>query len=515
MTKRLPTHLLSHPSRLLGDADSMYSRKRRRSPSSSSSSSSSHDEHAEESSRGATRGYFTLPAELQDIVLELVCCSPPPSIQSSSTNSPQLQRDTSSLASLSRVCRHLHYQVASLLWREVCITRPSSLYALHQALVADPERAKLISTLHIGPQDVLPAGWWPLRNRSGPQIGRGSSGYSQLWYERLPEEELYLSESESGRLWLLNGEPSGCQQVAVRDALYVAQRSLGVDLVREDFGVTLARQMEALFEVQAALDLYIGEITRIDEADKMQGLQKHRHCLASKCRHYPPLIVRDTPTRPQSFRVPDGAFLLHDTQLIRHLARRGACTDRFDHPLLFSRSGFDCDVRFPTELRTEAQVRYRLRRRDFSTMVLLEHLPWSKTPLLQEEDERVASSSASSKPLNSAVINTANLGSVLPLARAVLNLCTSVETVSLTGFLPHLLRGGLRVPNLRRVSLGPSLPNWNDQLTLNTLSHIEELRVSGWPLREDPIEIITRHMSRLKRLEWGRESKMSDRSQDG
>lgn len=456
-----------------------------------------------------------MPAELQHLVLEHVYRSPPPWFQPPSTNNPQLERDTSSLATLSRVCRHFYHQVASLLWTEICITRPSSLYALHQALLAHPERAKLISTLHIGPQDILPRDWWPLRRFSVLNTrGRGPIAHAHRCMATSLEKAQLPPHCETRALWPVDDTYSGCRQAAVRNAIKVAEVSLGIDLVKQGFGVTMAHQIESIFEVQAALDLYLCKLKRIDEADRRKGLSSHLQCGARQCKHYPPLFVTANTTRPLSFPAPNRAVLLYRTQLIRHLARRGACTDRFDHPLILSRSGFEFDVSLTMESMNERPPergdRYTARSQNWA-MDSLERYSWYEVTVLKEEDQ-AATDSGVSKPLNPAVINTATLGAILRLARAVLKLTASVKTVSLTGFLQHAFGVDCQVPSLRRLSLGPSMPYWNANPAVTGLSHLEELRISGAALNKLGTRIMRSEMSRLRRLEWDLEDTLHSRT---
>ena len=103
-------------------------------------------------------GYQTLPFELRQHIFELACLAP--ATNPASNGGPLY--DIPTCLSLSLVIKELNEKARPYLWAQISITRPSALYALREAIVAHPERGRLIRHLHIGSQTALPPRWWPL-----------------------------------------------------------------------------------------------------------------------------------------------------------------------------------------------------------------------------------------------------------------------------------------------------------------------------------------------------------------
>lgn len=467
------------------------SKKRLRSSSPSIEDDTLSSPDAQRSKLATAEGYHSLPTELQRIIIDLACSSSPCSEAPSSSSRQRLLQATATMRNLSLVCRQMHEQVTPLLWRSVTITRPSSLYALHQALVANPDRSKLILSLHIGPQDVLPANWWPLRlDRRGVA--------TSLEGAQLP------SQCNDNQFWDLDAPSSGCRQLAILKALGVAQRRHNISLRAEDFART--NMVGAIFEVQAALDLYLGAMKSFEEVKEDS---KHLECHGFECDHYPALVMGTIQTPSLANAPPTQALILHRTQLLRHLARPGSSTDRFDHPILFVRSGFKIDVATPSEKQQRKGsfrgAQYTLRA-DHWDMVRCEKEYWHGAALLQQED-RIANST-----LNIAPLQTGTIGAILSLARSILSFTSRLHTLSLTGFLQHTLDGHQELPWLRNVSLGPPPPRWRASLPLAALKHVQALRVCGSPLTLTDVRIVTKEMPKLEELEWGLVDKLPRRT---
>lgn len=423
-----------------------------------------------------------LPAELQHLILKHACFSPssPSKSFSTSTGRFPLHHDIAMMLSLSVVSRQIHHRVSIWLFRNIVITRPSSLHALHQALLTKPERGNMIFSL---PQDILPRDWWPLR-----LTRHGIATSLDQW--QLP------AGCGSGQVWPLDGRPSDCQGRAVRNALTVAQRSLGIYLLADRSMPT--HGIEDVVEVQAALDLYLIEMRRIE--DKM-GIGIHSQCSKDKCLHYPPLHIK-TNNPFSASTAPEEAFTLYRPQLLRHLARRGAATDRFDHPVLLARSGFSVRVITPAGAQHPQHrgAMYKLRS-DSWNMAKREADSQFESLLLQDEHEPMGLSGDTSSS-TIAYISTLSACRIIHLARTVVNLASNIKTLSLTGFLQHALNGQQELPSLRRLSLGPQPPRWKARLPLNGLRQIEELRICGGFNAAD-VSFITEEMPSLKELEVG------------
>lgn len=481
----------------------MPSTKRRRSPSDDGESAATPSIFAQSARPFSLNHFLFLPTELQQIIIELACLTPPSSTTTSSRSSDSSlpRSDIGTTASLSLVCREMHKQVAPFLWSNLTITRPSSLYALNQALALNPGRAQLITTLHIGPQDILPVDWWPLRKGHAEALdsyGSLSYGVPERWIaSSLPQSQL-PTECEDGQLWPLDCSASGCRQKAVDDALEVIQASLDVNLLEEVKEST--QRIQSIMEAQAALDLFLMHIRSLeqDNADLIKlsrrGAPFRLPCRTSKCSHFPALVVAQDLSTTADPSSSNNALILSPSQILRHLARPGSITDRFDHPLILTRSGFTAEVTTPSR---ERAARYKLRTEEgWHIGEFHEGYEWPDLKLLQDEDK------ADGVTRNAALINTGTLGAILRLTRDVLRLTSNVKTLSLTGFLERALDGNQKLPKLRRLSLGPRLPRWYASLPLGGLKQIEELRLCAAPLNSRDIRRTTKNMKKLKRLEW-------------
>lgn len=107
-----------------------------------------------------------------------------------------------------------------------------------------------------------------------------------------------------------------------------------------------------LFEAQGVLDLYLVGMRRIEEAENRpiqswRASKAHpigtdeRDCRHGECGHYPSLILKGFEGRgPQvKEQQPEGdTIIVRREEVMKHLTRRGAHTDSFEHPIIFSQS---------------------------------------------------------------------------------------------------------------------------------------------------------------------------------
>lgn len=480
--------------------------------------------------------YNKLPAELWNMVIDLACLGRPPSSPNSSGSF--FQRDVPTMLSLNLVCLEMHDYVQPIIYQKIAITRPSALYALHQVLQAHPERARLVEEIHVGPQEILPPYWWPLSVLDAPKPRLAPRRYARLDFGISSHPRRLLSSSldqsslpfgcETRQAWSLDRSESSCREEAVHDALEQAQISLGVDLLREK-----VLGIERLYEVQAALDLYLAHVKSVEEQRPelilmaRPGAQVPPRTTVSDI--YSRLALTDVPAsipslwldlNPQSFRPAeayDGMFVVSYLQLLCHLARPGAITDRFDHPLLFGRSGFDTHLSEPerdnSRLEEPPQVcssgyGYQLHHGTWHVEGEPDTFYWPQLPFLRAIVNN-ATTTQDERPLVARVVHTGTVSSILRLARGVLASTTGVKTVSLTGFLQHAV-GTQRLPSLRRLSLGPSPPCWKADPALQGLDQVEELRICGVSLERDQTWYITSKMKRLRTLEWSLRERASE-----
>lgn len=450
--------------------------------------------------------FHALPLEIRQRIVEVACLSPS---SSTATRSP-FPTDVATILSLCLVCKETHAQIADMLWQQVTITRPSALFAFYQALLR-PSRAALVTHLHIGPQDILPSYWWPLSRvtcvNEDTNLGAADNTYhsiaSSLSREQLP------SGCVDRQAWLWDRRPSQRREAAVYEALKVVQQSLNVDFATECANPT---KIESIFEAQAALDLYLAKIRAIEEENP-------------QCEESPALRLVDIPASARSSSPskqgatppPKNAVIVTHAQLLRHLARPGSLTDRFDHPLILRRSGLKVNVsqaelKGPTNLQP-SNASYSLQAMTWSIEREHEAHEWQRGLDALQDAPQQYTGSGDDGDLNAALLATANMGAILRLTRSILDLLPNLTNLSLTGFLqealvdaepPKSLRdlSRVRLPSLRRVSIGPPLPCWAASLPLTKLSHLEELRICGSPLPFNEAWAITMRMSKLKVLTW-------------
>lgn len=76
-----------------------------------------------------------------------------------------LRLDYGTLRSLTLVSRQFNAAFKPVLFAHVKITRPSVLAEFRRSLVMNPENAMLVRSLHLGPLEELPSGYWPLRTK--------------------------------------------------------------------------------------------------------------------------------------------------------------------------------------------------------------------------------------------------------------------------------------------------------------------------------------------------------------
>lgn len=457
-------------------------------------------------------GFNSLPFELRQTILDLTCSIP----QTKSHHWLRPRYDLGLLLSLSLVSRGLNQQTQPYLFHQVCITRPSSLYALQRVLQLHAERAQLVKSLHVGPQSPLPLDWWPLSEVK--EKGKGDKAQSYLTISTSLDEASLPSGCESKHKFPQHQATPGCRGAAIYDALEAAQQHLGIDLQEEGKG-SGSLNFELVYLAQAALDLYLQQVRAIEDADPSlvkltrPGARVPAKCRNGKCGHYPALVITETSassaTTASDQPAPPGALVLTRTQLLRHLARRGSITDRFDHPLMLARSGYEVSVIVPPEREETEEDAFRSVERGprYETRTLkwdlMKEKEWRELAALREDDDHAASK-GSGEALNAPLIATASFASSLRLVQDVLHLTTSLSNLSLSGFLERAIGSAhsLLDSAVKRLSLGPPPPWWYFDLDLKGLEGVEELRVGGTALSESEVNDLVKKFYNLGKLEW-------------
>lgn len=483
-------------------------------------------------------GFSSLPYEVREVIIEAACLSS--SSSTASTSRSPFSCDITTAYSLCLTCRETNAQVTPLLWREISITRPSSLYALHQSLLAHAHRAKLIQSIHIGPQDILPRHWWPLSSTFVEPERRPEGLLPVKMYDRPHRwiaSSLDRNDLPAGcgatAAWRWDQRSPSCRGAAVYAALEVIKDQLGLTRVFDHLS-TSAQVVEPVFEAQACLDLYLQRIRSLEEQNPnlshaaAPGASVPLQCHNGQCTYYPALILKDVPRRSlealeltprcsSSATSSTNTFVISYSRVLCHLARKGGATDRFDHPLLLARSRFRIITQAPAASGPLAyypsQATYEAHG-DPRGNLYHEISDWPGLKVLQNEARRLTSEGNDAGQY-AAALSTAVVGKVVALARSVLFLAaTSLQNLSLTGYLSKAITAGLSdalpLPSLRRVSLGPYLPRWQGSVCLQGLGQIKELRICGAILGQWAVRVIARDMPRLRRFEWSLENEFVD-----
>lgn len=473
-------------------------------------------------------GFSVLPVEIKVYIFELACQGF--SSVGESNDAPDNQ-DLRTMISLSLVSHEFRTHVLPSLYKHLSITRPSSLYALSQVLQAHPQRAAFIKSLHIGPRGgPLPAHWWPLTYAYAPGEGHFDEtphrviGQPCNWLATTLEKEDLPSGCASRQSWALSAErrPSGCRDAAIHEALIEAGRSLDIDLAaasgtRSELFPPGTAWLPRILEVQAALDLFLKRLHDLErESPELvrlanPGARIPLKCRGGHCDHYPSLVVTGPPSSPRDPpQASNGVFYVSRGDLLRHLARPGGITDRFDHPLTLARSGFEGTIIQPPgygtpsyrEADNESGARYELRSESWDLDGFHEDSELDGLEMLHEEDELCRQCDQTEGPLTGP-LSTATFGSTLRLARSVLKRLTSLSNLSFTGYLERAIAHGQAIKgSLRRLTIGPAPPCWNGPLAVEYLEGIRELRICGAMLTAEGIENMTTLMKHVRLIEW-------------
>lgn len=443
-----------------------------------------------------------LPAEIVWCIVEVACHDSPRSRKGSMAG---LDPDT--VLKLSLVNREVYHHVRTIQYRIIKITSLSALYALHQTLLARPELGKLIKSLHVGPCDTLPPGWWPLARAFDSKAPFRKGPYT--WIMSSLKASQLPSHCQERQAWPVNRSlHTSCRDCAVHEALKAVQKDLDVNLLREDHshcGLFIGSTwLTRVFKCQAALDLWLAAVKRLEDDDpSLAHLGQPNSgfspkCLFRHCTHFPRLVIEggDLPATSEG----ENVLMLTQAQLLAHLARRGAVTDRFDHPLHFMRSGYR--GRVVTSREVVCYENIQSGRAHYSVGGRRPTGSSYDGAAVQRDQFRYEVArprDASSFTLTS----TPTMTLTLEWVRGLLAGATSLENLSLTGYLDQALCGNdspASLRALRRLSVGPSPHFLNMEKQLPSLDNLEALRACGYILKLREAEKISSGMPKLRRI---------------
>lgn len=412
------------------------------------------------------------------------------------------------MSNLLLVSRDVYALVAADWYRVVRIARPSTLASFLLAVIAKPALGQLVTSLWLGPKDLLPRDWWPMGPLHGPDkafqerhVATSLSDVRLLPRGYAPRQRWSLTDSE------VHG-PSR-RDKAVLEAISVAQEFLGVDLERPRHSPTGGEIGSMLWllgviEVQAVLDLYLLELRRLeDEARESKAGSKETE-KGDETVEYPTLsFTTAMPPSDNAIRGKAGRFMLHRSKLLQYLTQRGGPADFFDHPVLFARSGIKTISFTPQgrgklnkELWQQAEAIYEDEDDAFGSLALQNS---GATTLLPQD---------LANPLDPANLATTTVGGNVHLARLLLSLTPNVQNLVLTGAPQRILCGkGASCPpqGLRYLSLGPLFPLADESLSPchqgGRLAGLREVRFRG-ALVGDQKRACIRALPNLKRADW-------------
>lgn len=449
-------------------------------------------------------GFFTLPYELKMVVIKLACSpTSAPASDPAAANptrswrqvrpSPGYMRprlDFKTTLSLLCSSKGFYALVAPHLYSSVLISRPSALTSLSLALSSQPRLGSLIKSLYVGPIDPLPDGYWPI-------VVEDRSDFSTP----LPPIEFIRSSLRGeGAKYLLRWSTRENQWIrdcgyersskAVCETVAAAEHTIDVDLDRNNrskAGKELAdvEYTKRVFELQAALDHFLMATRRGAEGRQMSSTDMSDD---EDLPHHPTLVLTGYSESPRFAEQSDDgeeACVVDRSQLLRHLARPHALTDRFDHPLVFARSGLDTSTRCCTWV--------------------IEPTRRQRTEGSGAEDWARFFPSSPSTP-DFSLRDGPSLHSLLDLLRSVLVQAHDLSSLSLAGFLNLAICGGqatiLSLNHLRSLSMGPLPQKWFQPMELHRFAGVEELRLCGVRLHDAELDDVIAMFPNLRRLRW-------------
>lgn len=436
--------------------------------------------------------FATLPYEIATHILELACTSQPTA--SGPTTDVSLSRafaavglgrhDLATSLSLMLTCRAFYGLVVPVVYSAVWLARPSSLASFHLAITSRPALGSHVKSFHAGPGEAPVRQHKPLQRqyeRAPSELYPTVKTYVKTSLQGSKDVELLPQWYSPDLKWPIHQERPTVHAQVVGRALDAAQRSIDIDLSSHDLDsagrpLSHSEYTVRMWEVQAALDLYLIQMRCWEEG---QGLHDAQVPPSEANPSYPPLVLSGyvPPMSGQDEPRSTGtAYVSSRSALLQHLTRRNACTDRFDHRLIFARSGIDT--------------------RGSS----LEGGPTERI----EPDDCTGSGwpnlfSISDRPSNYLLPNTATIGSLLSLLRSTFPLLPNLENLSLMGFL-ELATSGLSLSTVRSLSIGPPAPRLFGALRLDGFTKVQELRICRSGLGKADVDNLFTVMPSLRRL---------------
>lgn len=213
------------------------------------------------------RCFTRLPDDIQLRIVTMACWLPAASEPGQARHSDY---DTATTHAIALVCKDFHNVAAKFLFKNICITRPSTLRWLVATIVNCPQLGECVKNLHIGPNDALPIECLPVQN--GKLIVSMSvptdEGRCPSWLFPRPYT-IHLQGLEN------RGPPQAIQ--AILDAVDAVSRHFMVDLTRLEYSYS----GEILSAVSLRASLQLSMTALIDGTRAEQVVRPHNRRLCS------------------------------------------------------------------------------------------------------------------------------------------------------------------------------------------------------------------------------------------
>lgn len=318
--------------------------------------------------------FNSLPSELQLLIItEAVRADPAAGSGSSFSFSPCRNFDMQQaldLAPVSSACRSI---IAGLLYSTVRITRPSMLKKFAVTLKERPDLAKLVQSLHLGPDSQLPRQGDPenqLRCQGWPiQLDDLVAECPLVYVETTlgeKDEEKLPRWCRPGRNFSISVPFKTCAGCAVGRAIDTVIAAIDVELRRRGYSETgrrigLRAWAARLFMLQGCLDMYLMEMRRREDErgsdavtwqrlEEMESTNRYPEvpsdCEYGRCGHYPQLHYRGASWghrdavegEGETSNLQNNCYIITTEELWQHIARSDGPVNHFDHVLLYANS---------------------------------------------------------------------------------------------------------------------------------------------------------------------------------
>lgn len=387
----------------------------------------------------------SLPQEIVHTILAFACRLP--GLNSATTTgaadrSP-LELDVSTTLSLTLVSREVYSFVAGILYDHVVITRPSILRSFVAAIHLRPALGRLVRSLWIGNIDAIHNEWWPLRAAGNAMVSS------------ITDSSLLPRGTTLGQQWTISTlYPS---MLAEQQGLYLHSKQLPdddeglTDYTRSRISYLLTASSWSIANtgvhpssIGFSRSGWIGDDEWTVRVYQLQG-------------RLDAILLQLTKDNGQ-WRPLDFYLSLPSATPFRGV-------DRFDHPLVYARSG-------ATALRVPSNAWHA------------EDVGRDRGDSAEDYADLFHTGAPEGRVLHYNTHNDSTIGGILNACRSLLAMLPLLQHFGCTGYLERAIagwRGGSDMKRLLTVSLGPPPPFWSCALSLNqrSLDSVETLHIAG------------------------------------